>query len=249
MVTLKTPQQIHLLRQSGSVVAELLVLLKNTAKAGMTTQELDRMAEAFVVECGAFPAFKGYQDYPCSLCTSVNEEVIHGIPSGRRLKEGDVLSIDAGVVKDGFFSDAAITVPIGSIDSDKQKLLKVTEESLYKGIEQARAGNHVSDISHAIQVHVEANGFSVVRDFVGHGIGQRLHEEPQVPNFGPPGQGLLLKVGMVLAIEPMVNQGSWEIFIRENKWTAVTKDSKLSAHFEHSIVILEDQAEVLTVVQ
>jgi len=228
------------------LVAQTLEALKGLISPGVTTEELDRFAEEFIRERGGIPAFKGYRGYPKTLCVSVNEEVVHGIPDKRRLKEGDIVSLDLGVVIDGYYGDAAITVAVGEVSEVAKRLIKVTEEALYKGIEQARPGNRLTDISHVIQRHVEEAGFSVVREFVGHGIGRQLHEEPQVPNFGPPNRGPLLEVGMVLAIEPMVNAGTWQVRISKNGWTVVTADGSLSAHFEHTVAITSNGPEILT---
>ena len=227
---------------------EVLDHLRGVVKAGATTMDLERAAEEKMKELGAKPAFKGYYDYPCVLCTSVNEEIVHGIPSDKRaLKAGDIVSVDCGVVMDGYYGDAAITVPVGNeITPDLSKLLKVTEESLYKGIEKARIGNSVSDIGAAVQEHVEAAGFSVVREFVGHGIGTKLHEEPQVPNYRSGGPNPRLREGMVLAIEPMVNYGKPETRVLSDKWTAVTADGSYSAHFEHCVAVTKDGPVILT---
>ena len=214
---------------------------------GVTTMDLERAAEKKIAELGAKPAFKGYYDYPCVLCTSVNEEIVHGIPSEKRaLKDGDIVSIDCGVVLDGYYGDAAITVPVSAVKPELRKLLTVTEESLYRGIDQALIGNSVGDVGAAVQEHVEANGFSVVRDFVGHGIGTRLHEEPQIPNFGARGHGAKLREGMVLAIEPMVNYGKPGARVLDDKWTAVTVDGSFSAHFEHCVAVTKDGPVILT---
>lgn len=227
-------------------MARALKYLKAFIREGITTEELDRLAEEYIKRHGGIPAFKGYRGYPRSLCVSVNEEVVHGIPGKRRLKEGDIVSLDLGVLMDGYYGDAAITVPVGKVSELAKKLIKVTEEALYRGIEMARPGNRLSDISHAIQTHVEKAGFSVVREFVGHGIGKQLHEEPQVPNFGPPNRGPRLEPGMVLAIEPMVNTGTWEVRILPNGWTVVTADGGLSAHFEHTVAITDNGPEILS---
>lgn len=236
------------MRHSGRMVRQVLDHVRSTVAPGVTTMDLERAAEKKIAELGAKPAFKGYCDYPCVLCTSVNEEIVHGIPSEKRmLKKGDIVSIDCGVVLDGYYGDAAITVPVGGeVKPELQKLLSVTEESLYKGIEQARLGNSVGDVGAAVQEHVEAAGFSVVRDFVGHGIGTQLHEEPQIPNFGSRGHGAKLREGMVLAIEPMVNVGSPEVRVLEDKWTAVTTDGSDSAHFEHTVAVTENGPWILT---
>jgi methionyl aminopeptidase len=245
-IILKSPQEIEKMRRSNRIVAEILAEIKKAARPGVMTRELDEMAEALLADRKAQSAFKGYNGYPASLCTSVNEVVVHGIPSDQVLKEGDILSLDFGTIYDGFYGDAAITLPIGRISAEAARLLRVTEEALYLGIDQARPGNRLMDISAAVQRHVESHGFSVVREFVGHGIGKHLHEKPQIPNFGNPGYGLRLKPGMTLAIEPMINLGGFEVRIREDKWTAVTKDRSLSAHFEHSIAVTDNGPEILS---
>ena len=227
-------------------MAETLEELKKMALPGISTAELEKAAEGLIIKKGGRPAFKGYRGYPACICASINEQVVHGIPSGRRLKEGDLLSIDLGVFYEGFYGDAAITVAVGRVSDTAKRLMRATEESLYLGIERAVEGNRVSDISHAIQRHVEAAGFSVVRSFVGHGIGRMLHEEPQVPNFGPPGKGARLLRGMTLAIEPMVNAGGWQVEVLEDGWTAVTADGSLSAHYEHTVLITGGGPKILT---
>jgi methionyl aminopeptidase len=247
MIFLKSPWEIEKMRRSNAIVAEILARLREAIKPGITTLELNRLAEDLCRRKGAKPAFKGYRGYPFSLCVSVNEEVVHGFPSKKRvLKEGDIVSLDFGVLYDGYYGDAAITVPVGEISERAKRLLRVTEEALYKGIEQAVIGKRLGDISSAIQRYVEAHGYSVVRQFVGHGIGRALHEDPQVPNFGKPGRGIKLKEGMVLAIEPMVNEGTYEVEILADGWTAVTKDRKLSAHFEHTVAITQNGPEILS---
>ncbi len=240
MIILKTPEEIQTMTKASSLVADTLRSLVPRIKPGVTTEELDQFAEDFIRSRGGIPAFKGYRSYPKTLCTSVNEEVVHGIPSRRVLKDGDIIGLDLGAVVDGFYGDSALTVAVGSIPPKVAELLKVTEEALYKGIEKAVVGNRLSDISHAIQNHAEAAGFSIVTDFVGHGIGRQLHEEPQVPNYGKPGQGPRLQVGMVLAIEPMVTMGDAAVRVLEDQWTAVTRDGSLAAHFEHTIAIQEE---------
>ncbi len=237
MIVFKTPDEVALMAQASRVVAEVLELLKTKVAPGITTDDLDRMAEEAIRERGAIPAFKGYRNYPKTLCASVNEQVVHGIPSKRRLKDGDIIGLDLGAIVSGFYGDSAVTVPVGAVSNDARRLIQVTEDSLYQGIAQAVVGNRLSDVSHAVQRHVEAAGFTVVTEFVGHGIGRQLHEEPQVPNYGRPGQGPRLQVGMVLAIEPMVNMGGSAIRILEDRWTAVTQDGCWSAHFEHTIAI------------
>jgi methionyl aminopeptidase len=237
MIVMKTPDEVELIAKASTVVAEVLELLKEEVAPGITTDDLDRLAEEAIRGRGATPAFKGYRNYPKTLCASVNEQVVHGIPSKRRLKEGDIIGLDLGAIVGGFYGDSAVTVPVGKATPESLRLIRVTEEALRQGIAQAVVGNRLSDVSHAIQVHVEKAGFSVVTEFVGHGIGRQLHEEPQVPNYGRPGQGPRLQVGMVLAIEPMVNMGTSAVRILEDRWTAVTQDGRWSAHFEHTIAI------------
>ncbi len=246
IIEIKTPGQIQIMRQAGRVVQELLELLKASVKPGVTTLELDELARVTLNRLGAQSAFKGYRGYPAHICTSVNDEVVHGIPSHRRLKAGDIIGVDAGSIVDGYYSDAAVTLGVGEITPEAQDLLNVTEAALMRGIDQARDGNRLSDISNAIQTWIEAHGYSVVREFVGHGIGTQLHEAPQIPNYGSPGYGPILKAGMVLAIEPMVNMGKPEVRLLPDSWTAVTQDGSLSAHFEHTIVITDGEAELLT---
>jgi methionyl aminopeptidase len=246
MIPLKSDNDIQMLRRSGEILAKVMRQLEAQVKEGITTLEIDKLAQELVLKHGGLPAFKGYRGYPATLCTSVNEEIVHGIPSQRRLKTGDILSLDLGVNYKGFFSDAAVTLPIGKIDPKINKLIQVTRKSLAEGIKEARPGNHLLDISFKIQSFVESNGFSVVRQFVGHGIGLNLHEEPEIPNFGLRHHGPLLKSGMVLAIEPMVNMGGWESEILDNGWTAVTKDRLPSAHFEHTVALTDKGAEILT---
>jgi methionyl aminopeptidase len=237
MIILKTPEEIETMERASKLVAETLQALKQQVRPGVTTEDLDRLAEEFIQARGGKPAFKGYRNYPKTLCASVNDQVVHGIPSRRTLKEGDIIGLDLGAVVDGFYGDSAVTVPVGAVSPTVAELLRVTEEALYAGIGQAVVGNRLSDISHAIQQHAESAGFSVVTDFVGHGIGRQLHEEPQVPNYGQPGRGPRLQAGMVLAIEPMVNMGGSAVRVLEDRWTAVTRDGSLSAHFEHTIAI------------
>src|SRR5579871_4454793 len=248
MINCKSQAELDKMRRSGQIVRQVLDAVRTLVAPGVSTMDLELAAEEKIREFGAKPAFKGYCDYPCVLCTSVNNEIIHGIPSEKRvLKEGDIVSIDCGVVMDGYYGDAAITVPVGNgVKQELQKLLQVTEESLYRGIEQARIGNSVGDVGAAVQEHVEAAGFSVVREFVGHGIGTRLHEEPQVPNFGNRGHGARLREGMVIAIEPMVNFGKPETRVLGDKWTAVTADGSFSAHFEHCVAVTKDGPVILT---
>lgn len=246
MILIKSEDEIARMRRACRIVAAALEALKPAVAPGVTTMELEKIAEAFILGEGGRPAFKGYRGYPASLCASVNSQVVHGIPSGLKLREGDILSLDLGVYLDGFYGDAALTLPVGKISPGAARLLEVTRESLERGIEMAREGNRLSDISHAIQSHVEKNGFSVVKTFVGHGIGRMLHEDPQVPNFGPPGTGPGLQRGMTLAIEPMVNAGDWRVKILEDGWTAVTADGSLSAHFEHTVLVTGNGPNILT---
>jgi methionyl aminopeptidase len=248
MISLKSERELDLMRRAGGIVAQILQEMIERVQPGVSTGELDRFAESRCKDLKAVPAFKGYHGFPATVCISVNDEVVHGIPSSKRiLKEGDIVGLDFGVCYEGFYGDSARTVPVGKVSSEAQKLMDVTREALHKGIEQAREGNRVFDIGHAIQNHVEPLGYSVVREFVGHGIGRALHEEPQVPNFGPKGKGLLLKSGMVIAIEPMINAGSHEVKVLGDGWTAVTKDRSLSAHFEHTVAITPAGPEILTV--
>ncbi len=246
MVILKSPDEIEKLRISNVIVAEILEEVKEKVKPGISTAELDRHAEELTRKKGVKPAFKGYRGYPYALCTSVNDEVVHGMPSDRKLKKGDIISIDFGVEYKGYFGDAAITIPVGDASKAAENLMCVTRESLTLAIDAARVGNRIGDISSAVQSHVENAGYSVVRDFVGHGIGTRLHEEPQIPNYGVRGRGLILKAGMVLAIEPMVNEGTFKVKVLNNGWTVVTQDGKLSAHFEHSVAITENGPYILS---
>lgn len=246
MIVCKSPAELERMRPANVLVADVLVELREMVGPGVTTGELDAFAERRVRAAGGVPAFKGYHGFPATLCISVNEEVIHGIPGPRALRDGDVASIDLGAVLDGFYGDAAITVPVGRISDDAAGLLRVTEEALYLGIERARVGGRVSDIGHAVQRHVEAHGYSVVREFVGHGVGRSLHEEPQVPNFGPAGRGPRLADGMTLAIEPMVAMGKAVVKVLGDGWTAVTKDSSLAAHFEHTVAITGSGPVILT---
>ncbi|MDU2065008.1 MAG: type I methionyl aminopeptidase [Sporomusaceae bacterium] len=246
MIILKSEREIAFMREAGQIVAGTLAAMRKAAGVGITTLELDQIAEKYIRSCGALPAFKGYQGFPGTICASVNEEVVHGIPGLKKLKNGDTVSIDVGAVINGYNGDAAITLPIGDVDEDVLKLLKVTEESLYKGIEQANVGNRLSDISHAVQQHAESHGYGVVRDLVGHGIGRKMHEDPQIPNYGIPGRGPRLKSGMTLAIEPMINLGTHEVKTLGDGWTVVTSDSKWSAHFEHTIVLTDQGPEILT---
>ncbi|MEX0737587.1 MAG: type I methionyl aminopeptidase [Bacteroidota bacterium] len=251
MVCLKTTEEIERIRESSKIVADVLKLVGAQARPGVTTLHLDRMAEEYIRSMGGVPAFKGYgqgknNPFPATLCTSIDNEVVHGIPGKRELQEGEILSIDVGVRKEGWYGDGAASFPIGMLSLSKQDLLKTTEEALYRGIEKAVVGNKVHDISWAIQEFIEARGYSVVRDLVGHGVGKSLHEEPAVPNYGKPGTGTRLKEGMTLAIEPMVNAGGWEVTVARDGWTILTLDGSPSAHYEHTIAILNGKAEILT---
>ena len=246
-IEIKTPEQIAVMREAGLVVARTLRVLAAAVRPGITTAELDALAEAEIRAAGATPSFKGYHGYPAALCTSVNDEVVHGIPNAKRvLKEGDILSIDCGVIIDGYYSDAAVTYPIGKVSPQTCKLLEVTQASLEKAIQQCQVGGRLFDISSAVQQLCEAEGFGVVREFVGHGIGRSMHEDPQVPNFGEHGKGPRLKAGMVLAIEPMINAGKPEVRVLPDGWTAITVDGSYSAHFEHTVAITKDGPQVLT---
>jgi methionyl aminopeptidase len=246
MVILKSPKEIEKIRKSNRIVAWVLKILESEVRPGINTLYLNNLSEKLTAERNAVPAFKGYRGYPFALCASVNHVVVHGFPNQTPLQEGDIVSLDFGILFDGYYGDAALTVAVGTLSESAGKLMRITRESLYKGIEKALPGGRVSDISHAVQSHVEGNGFSVVRNFVGHGIGSKLHEDPQIPNFGKPGTGVRLKAGMTLAIEPMVNEKEYEVEILEDGWTAVTKDRSLSAHFEHTIAITDNGPVVLS---
>jgi len=249
MILIKDDLALDLMRKAGKIVGETLLLLENEIKPGISTKELDRIAEEFIREQGAIPSFKGLYGFPASLCISVNNQVVHGIPGGYILKDGDIVSIDCGAYLDGFHGDAARTFPVGNVSEDAKRLIQVTRDCFFEGIKFAQIGNRLTDISHAIQSHVEANGFSVVKSFVGHGIGRDLHEDPEVPNFGRPGRGPILTKGMVLAIEPMVNEGSFRVRTLKDNWTVVTSDGSLSAHYENTVAILPDGPEILTLVK
>jgi len=251
MIVLKGPEEIEIMRAANVIVAEVLAELRAAVRPGVTTADLDRIAEELTRKRGAIPAFKGYsvagRVYPASLCASINDEVVHGIPSeSRPLREGDIIGLDYGVIYRGYYGDSAVTVPVGAVSAEAQELMRTTREALEAGIEAARPGRRLGDVSSAIQTHAESRHFSVVRDFVGHGIGKRLHEDPQVPNFGQPDRGIRLREGMVLAIEPMLNAGGPEVELKEDGWTAITSDGSLSAHFEHSIAIVEGGPYVLS---
>jgi len=247
MIVLKSAREVERMRAAGRILAEVKDRLRALVRPGISTLDIDADVEGFIVSRGAHSAFKGYRGYPATVCTSINEEVVHGIPSAsRKLREGDIIGMDLGCIVDGYYADCAISLAVGRVPARVQELLDVTRESLDKAIVQCRVGNRVGDISHAVQSHCESHGFSVVRAFVGHGIGRALHEEPQVPNFGEPGRGILLKAGMILAIEPMVTMGSWEVRVLEDRWTAVTVDGSWAAHFEDTIAITEHGPDVLT---
>ena len=247
MIEIRSEREIALIEAAGKIVRIVLREMKKIARLGVATEELDKKADQIIKEFNARPAFKGYKGFPGNICTSINEQIVHGIPGKTRLEAGDVLSVDVGVEKDGFYADAAITIEIKDSKSEKARnLINVTEKALYLGIEKAVEGNRVFDISHAIQQYAEGCGYSIVRDFVGHGIGRKMHEEPEIPNFGKPGTGPRLKKGMVLAIEPMINEGGYELEILNDGWTAVTRDRKLSAHFEHTVCVREGEAKILT---
>jgi len=246
MIIIKTSVELQLMRDAAKILAGIMAGLRDFIRSGITTAEIDRIAEKLIEKECVLPAFKGYKGFPAATCTSVNEEIVHGIPSARKLVQGDIVSIDLGINYQGYFSDAAFTIGVGKIDIRSKKLIEVAKNALALGIKEAKAGNHLFDISYAVQAHVEKNGFSVVRQFVGHGIGASLHEEPEIPNFGMKHKGPVIKSGMVFAIEPMVNMGTWECEILDNGWTAVTKDRMPSAHFEHTVAITNHGPEILT---
>ena len=246
MINLKTKKEIEIMKANGRILAKTLELLKKKIKPGVKTKELDLLAEEFIRKQGAYPAFKGYRGFPASICVSIDNEVVHGIPGEKRVEVGQIVSVDIGVFKDNYYADGAFTFAVGEVSDQAKRLIQVTQKALKRGLEFVREGRFLSDVSYAIQSFVEGSGFSVVRDLVGHGIGMNMHEEPQIPNFGPSGQGPILKRGMVLAIEPMVNVGSFEIQTKEDNWTIVTKDGSLSAHFEHTVAVTENQAMILT---
>lgn len=247
MIVLKSAREIALMRRAGHILAGVVERLRASVRSGMSTLDIDEDVEAYIHREGAAPAFKGYRGFPATVCVSINEEVVHGIPSPRRkIHEGDIVGLDLGCIVEGYYADCAFTLPVGPVPADVQKLLDVTRESLDRAIQECRPERRLSDVSHAVQSHVEAHGFSIVRAFVGHGIGRALHEEPQIPNFGDPGRGPQLRAGMVLAIEPMVTMGSWEVRILDDGWTAVTQDGSLAAHFEHTVAVTENGPEVLT---
>jgi methionyl aminopeptidase len=250
MIIRKSPQELETMRRAGRITAEARDRVSAAVRPGITTGDLDAVAEEAIRSAGATPSFQGYKGFPASICTSVNEEIVHGIPGKRVLKEGDLISLDVGAIWEGYHGDSAVTVFVGEPPSDQaEKLVRVTEEALEAGISQIRAGGRLSDIGHAVQQVVEGAGFSVVREYVGHGIGRSLHEDPQIPNYGPPGRGIELRPGLVIAVEPMVNMGGWETRALEDGWTVVTADGSLSAHFEHTIAVTEDGPEILTALE
>ncbi|MCD5410818.1 MAG: type I methionyl aminopeptidase [Clostridiales bacterium] len=246
MIYIRSQREIEIMLEAGQIVAKTHELLKTAIKAGITTKELDEIAESFIREQGAVPAFKGYGGFPASICTSINHEVVHGIPGSNKLIDGDIISIDIGAMYKGYFGDAAKTHGVGQISKKAQLLIDVTRESFYEGLKCAKEGFRLSDVSHAIQTHAEKYGFSVVRNYVGHGIGTKMHEDPQIPNFGRPGKGPRLKAGMVLAIEPMINAGVYNVEVMPDNWTVSTLDRQNSAHYEHTVAITEDEPELLT---
>lgn len=251
-IHVKTPAEIELMRESSRIVGDVIKLVGQQVRPGVTTAELDAMAEDYIRSCGAEPAFKGYGHdprnlFPATLCISIDSEVVHGIPGKRVLKEGEIVSIDVGAKKNGFYGDGAFTFPVGDVSEEKKRLMKVTKESLDRAVQQAVEGNRTGDIAHAVQSFVEAEGFSVVRDLVGHAVGRQLHEDPQVPNYGKPGKGTLLKEGMTLAIEPMVNAGTFHVLTAADRWTILTRDGRPSAHYEYTVVVRKGSAEVLTI--
>jgi methionyl aminopeptidase len=246
MYTLKSPREISKIQKACAIVAEVLEVLMEEAKPGISTNDLDRISHELTLKKGATSAFKGYHGFPKTLCASINEEVVHGIPDDRPLKNGDIVGLDFGVVVDGWYGDSAVTIPIGKASPEAEKLMRVTEECLFKGIEAAFPGNRLGDIGAAIQMHAEDHGYGVVRDFVGHGVGRSLHEDPQVPNFGKKGTGLVLEAGMVLALEPMITAGTYKVKVLKNNWTAVTTDGSLAAHFEHTIAVTESGPVILS---
>ncbi len=247
MITIKSKHELEIMREAGRIVAMVHDEMKRVIHPGVTTRQLDTIAENIIRKAGATPSFKGYNDFPASICTSVNEQLVHGIPSDRVLSDGDIISVDVGAYYKGYHGDSAWTYPVGTISAQAVDLLAVTQESLFQGIREAKPGNRLSDISHAVQVYAESKGYSIVRDYVGHGIGRDMHESPQIPNYGPPNRGIRLREGMAIAIEPMVNVGSYDVVTLSDNWTVITKDGSLCAHFEHTVAITEDGPELMTV--
>ncbi len=248
MIYIKSDAEIAVMEKAGRIVAETLAKIEEVVKPGITTKELDRIAEEYIVSCGARPSFKGHYGYPATICSSINEEVVHGIPGEKILQEGDIVSIDCGACYEGFHGDAARTFPVGKISDEAKKLIEVTRDSFFEGLKYAVVGNRIGDISHAVQTYAESNGFSVVRDYVGHGVGRKMWEEPPVPNFGKPGKGLKLVKGLVIAVEPMINEGTYAVKELSDGWTVITHDGKISAHYENTIAILENGPEILTMI-
>jgi len=246
MISLKSKREIEIIRSAAEILKKVFLKVAAEIRPGVSTDELDQLAEQIIRKAGGEPAFKGYRGYPATICVSINEVVVHGIPSGRKIQDGDIVSVDMGVVHKGFYSDAARTWPVGKVDEERLELIRVTRESFEAGVKQFKAGNRLGDISAAIQARAESSGFTVVRDFVGHGIGRALHEDPQVPNFGEPGRGVLLQEGLVLAIEPMVNAGTHEVDVQNDRWTVITRDGECSAHYENTIALTKHGAEILT---
>ncbi|MGG7163044.1 type I methionyl aminopeptidase [Clostridium ihumii] len=246
MIIIKSDMEIEFMKSAGKVVADTLAMIEAVIKPGITTAEIDKLAEEFILKQGATPSFKGYGGFPASICASINDEVIHGIPRNRVLNEGDIISIDCGAILNGFHGDAARTFPVGNVSKEAEQLIAVTKESFFQGVEKALVGNRLTDISAAIQKYAEESGYSVVRDFVGHGIGRSMHEDPQVPNYGTAGRGPKLNHGMVIAIEPMINIGTHNVKVKSDGWTVVTRDGKLSAHYENTVAILDNGPEILT---
>ncbi len=248
MIVVKSKREIEIMRQAGQIVAQCLEMLKTEVRPGITTADLDQMAEKMIRQRGAVPAFKGYRGFPASICTSVNDQVVHGVPGSRVLEDGDILSIDLGVVWQGFYGDAGLTVPVGEVDETARSLLATTREALAAGLAMAVVGNRLGDISHAVQTYAEARGFSVVRDYCGHGIGRAMHESPEIPNYGPPDRGPELKPGMTLAIEPMINEGGYEVYTGPDDWTVLTEDGLRSAYFEHTVAVTEEGPDILSTI-
>ena len=246
MITIKSAEEIGKMRKAGALLHEVLDQLRNMIEPGVTTAQLDREAERLIRGAGAIPSFKGYQGFPASICASVNDEVVHGFPNDKPLKEGSIVSIDCGVILDGWQSDSAFTAPVGKIDEEMARLIRVTEECFWLGAAQAREGNRLGDISHAVQEHAEKNGYGVIRDLCGHGIGREMHEDPNVPNFGPAGRGVRLKPGMVIAIEPMIAKGRWPIYVDDNGWTVITRDHSWCSHYEHTVAVTTGEPEILS---
>ena len=246
MITIKSAEEIGKMRKAGALLHEVLDQLRNMIEPGVTTLHLDRGAERMIRDAGAIPSFKGYEGFPASICASVNDEVVHGFPSDKPLKEGSIVSIDCGLILDGWQSDSAFTAPVGKIDEEIARLIRVTEECFWLGARQVREGNRLGDVSHAVQEHAEKNGYGVIRDLCGHGIGREMHEDPNVPNFGPAGRGVRLKPGMVIAIEPMIARGRWPIYVDDNGWTVITRDHSWCSHYEHTVAVTTGEPEILS---